>query len=105
MHHILGVLHGVSIHRTEELVQPMEQVIKELELTEVTRAFHQFEPFGATGVIVLSESHFSAHTYPESSSVYLDLFCCSKDFKPDKAKECIQRVFRAHDFDFKYIPR
>ncbi len=105
MHHILGVLHGVSIHRTEELIPPMEQIIKELGLTEVNRAFHQFDPFGATGVIVLSESHFSAHTYPENASVYLDLFCCSKDFKPDKAKECIQRVFKANCFDFKYIPR
>lgn len=105
MHHILGVLHGVSIHRTEELAPLMEQVVKELRLTEVNRAFHQFEPFGATGVIVLSESHFSAHTYPENAKVYLDLFCCSKDFKPDKAKECIQRIFDADCFDFNYIPR
>ena len=105
MHHILGVLHGVSIHRTEELIPLMEHVVTELGLTEVNRAFHQFEPFGATGVIVLSESHFSAHTYPENASVYLDIFCCSNDFKPDKAKECIQRIFRADCFDFKYIPR
>lgn len=105
MHHILGVLHGVSIRRTEDLVPLMDQVVKELELTEVNRAFHQFEPYGVTGVIVLSESHFSAHTYPEHESVYLDLFCCSPYFNPTKACECITRVFKADGFDYKYIPR
>lgn len=105
MHHILGVLHGVTIHRTEELIPLMEQVVSELELTEVSRAFHQFEPYGTTGVIVLSESHFSAHTYPENYTVYLDLFCCSPNFNPQEASDCITRVFRADEFDYKYIPR
>ena len=105
MHHILGVLRGVCIHRVDELSPIMEQVIKELNLTEVKRAFHQFEPHGATGVIVLSESHFSAHTYPEDESVYFDLFCCSPTFNSTVACECITRVFKAQMFDYKYIPR
>ena len=105
MHHILGVLRGVVIKSVDELTPLMEQVIKELNLTEVNRAFHQFEPHGATGVLVLSESHFSAHTYPENGSVYLDLFCCSPDFNPSLASDCITRVFGAEGFDYKYIPR
>lgn len=105
MHHILGVLYGVTINRTEELIPLMEQVISEIGLNEVSRAFHQFEPHGVTGVIVLSESHFSAHTYPETNSVYLDLFCCSPTFDAESASQCISRIFKAVNFEYKYIPR
>ena len=105
MSHLFGSLEGVTISRTEELEPLMEKVIHELNLTEVNRAFHQFEPQGTTGVIVLSESHFSAHTYPENEKVYLDLFCCSKDFKPDKAAEVIRTTFGARHFTWSYVER
>lgn len=104
-HHVFGMLDGTSINTVEELVPLMEKVIFQLELNEVSRAFHQFEPFGATGVIVLSESHFSAHTYPENERVYLDLFCCSKDFKPDKAASVIMEIFDSDLFQWEYVRR
>ena len=105
MSHLFGALQGITISTIEQLVEPMEKVISTLGLHEVTRAFYQFEPQGATGVIVLSESHFSAHTYPEDQRIYLDLFCCSKDFKPDKAADVIGDTFGASSFDWSYIKR
>jgi S-adenosylmethionine decarboxylase len=77
MSHIFGTLEGVKIERTEDLVTKMDHVVNELKLTEVSRCFHQFEPFGATGVILLAESHFSIHTYPEHYKLYFDLFLIS----------------------------
>lgn len=106
MHHILGMLEGnVTYKKIEELVPKMESVIEKLSLTEVSRAFHQFEPIGVTGVIVLSESHFSAHTYPETDRVYVDLFCCSNDFIPDRAAQVIAEVFDSDLFQWEYIKR
>lgn len=105
MSHLFGTLSGIVIERTETLRPTMYQVCEELKLTVVNEAFHQFEPIGTTGVLVLSESHFSAHTYPESSKVYVDLFCCSKDFKPDKAADVIRILFRAEAFDWSYVQR
>lgn len=105
-HHVFGMLEGgVSVNTVDELVPLMEKVITLLNLNEVSRAFHQFDPHGATGVIVLSESHFSAHTYPEDDKVYLDLFCCSKDFKPDNASSVIMDVFGADLFQWDYVRR
>lgn len=104
-HHIFGMLDGTVIDTVDKLVHLMEKVISRLELNEVSRAFHQFQPCGATGVIVLAESHFSAHTYPEHEKVYLDLFCCSKDFKPDKAADVIMEVFGADLFQWDYTKR
>ncbi len=105
MSHVFGVLTGIVIEKTETLRPMMYQVCEELKLTVVNEAFHQFEPIGTTGVLVLSESHFSAHTYPETSKVYVDLFCCSKDFKPDKAADVIKRLFKAEKFDWSYVQR
>lgn len=106
MSHVFGLLDGgVVIRKTDELVPLMERVVSELGLNEVSRAFHQFEPEGVTGVIVLAESHFSVHTYPENDRVYLDIFCCSRDFDPDNAAEVISRVFGADMFMWEKVRR
>ncbi|RFU66186.1 adenosylmethionine decarboxylase [Peribacillus saganii] len=38
--------------------------------------FHSFTPQGVTGVIVLSTSHFSIHTWPEHQYAAFDLYTC-----------------------------
>lgn len=107
MSHLLGFVEGgVSVYTTVEILEnTMERVVKRLGLNEVSRAFHQFEPHGATGVIVLAESHFSAHTYPENDRVYLDLFCCSSDFDPEKAADVIYDEFGCEMFMWEKVKR
>jgi S-adenosylmethionine decarboxylase len=106
MSHVFGMLEGnVAIRREHELVPLMELVVSRLGLNEVGRSFHQFEPEGVTGVIVLSESHFSAHTYPERDQIYVDLFCCSKEFSPDKAASVISDVFGCDLFMWEHVKR
>ncbi len=50
-------------------------------LTPVGQIFHQFEtdgePAGATGAVVLAESHLAVHTWPEMAAVTLDLYVCN----------------------------
>lgn len=50
-------------------------------LTPVGEVFHQFgsatEPAGATGAVVLAESHLAVHTWPELAAVTLDLYVCN----------------------------
>ena len=51
-------------------------------LEAVGECFHQFvdskgEPAGATGTVVLAESHLAIHTWPELGSVTLDLYVCN----------------------------
>lgn len=38
--------------------------------------FYQFEPQGVTGMLVLSTSHISIHTWPEEGYVSLDFYTC-----------------------------
>jgi spermidine synthase/S-adenosylmethionine decarboxylase len=50
-------------------------------LSVVGQVFHQFgsaaQPAGATGAVVLAESHLAVHTWPELGAVTLDLYVCN----------------------------
>lgn len=50
-------------------------------LTPVGQVFHQFgsttDPAGATGAVILAESHLAVHTWPELNGVTLDLYVCN----------------------------
>lgn len=50
-------------------------------LTPVGQVFHQFgsadAPAGATGAVILAESHLAVHTWPELRAVTLDLYVCN----------------------------
>jgi len=105
MKHLIGRVSGVKIDFVNQLEPIMEQIAKECNLTVVNRAFHQFEPVGVTGVLVLSESHFSVHTYPENDSLYLDIFCCSETFDPPEVGRSILRLFGATDAEWQVVIR
>ena len=91
--HLLGYIDGVWIARSEHLENIMNRIAERCGFNVVARAFHQFEPHGTTGVLVLSESHFSAHTYPEHNKVYIDVFCCSEEFDPKYCSLVIEQEF------------
>ncbi len=95
MEHLIGHIDGVWVSKSKHLERIMLRVAEKCGFTVVSRAFHQFEPHGTTGVLVLSESHFSAHTYPEINRIYIDVFCCSPDFNPEFCSKIIEEEFSA----------
>lgn len=105
MKHLIGRVSGVHIGYVDQLEPIMERVADKCKLTVVSRAFHQFEPFGVTGVLVLSESHFSVHTYPEQNSLYLDIFCCADHFDPEAAGRIILAEFNGTDAEWQVVDR
>jgi S-adenosylmethionine decarboxylase len=48
-------------------------------------SFSKFPPHGVSGVVVISESHISTHTWPEYGYVALDIYTCGKNVDPEKA--------------------
>jgi len=45
----------------------------------------QFEPQGATVLLLLSESHLSIHTYPEKGFAAIDCYTCGDTIDPQVA--------------------
>lgn len=65
-------------------------VCKRHGLTVVGQLFHSFnnvagEAAGVTGTVVLAESHLAIHTWPEISSVTLDVYVCN--FSGDNSQQ------------------
>ncbi|MBP9884808.1 MAG: S-adenosylmethionine decarboxylase proenzyme [Leptospiraceae bacterium] len=44
--------------------------------TLVKTVFHKFSPHGVTGIVVVAESHFAIHTWPEYGYCAVDIFTC-----------------------------
>jgi len=59
------------------IIPILDNIVNQCNLNVVSVAFHQFEPYGFTGVYVLSESHLSIHTFVDEEKVCLDLYTCS----------------------------
>lgn len=93
--HLVGHVDGVWVAQSKHLENIMNRIAERCGFNVVARAFHQFEPYGTTGVLVLAESHFSAHTYPEDNTVYIDVFCCSHNFNPELTARVIEEEFVA----------
>ena len=51
----------------------------------VNATFHAFEPQGVSGVLVISESHFAVHAWPEHDYAAVDLFTCGPGVDFDAA--------------------
>jgi len=105
MKHLVGHIDGIWVSCVDHLEGIMNRIAEKCGFTVVNRAFHQFEPHGSTGVLVLAESHFSAHTYPEHNRIYIDVFCCAPNFDPDACMAVIEEEFSADSAKWQVVSR
>ena len=54
------------------------QIVHDLQLKVIGEpSWHQFPgPGGVTGMLLLTESHLTCHTYPEHGLATFNLYCC-----------------------------
>jgi len=77
--------------RSEEALRALFlRVVAELDLRPLLPpVFHRFPPPGGiTGVLLLSESHLTCHTFPETGYAALNLYCCRPRPRWDFAAGC-----------------
>jgi S-adenosylmethionine decarboxylase len=51
-----------------------DTLVDKYVLQKLGEVYHNFEPGGFTGIICLSESHISLHTWPEYNKINLDIY-------------------------------
>lgn len=66
--------------------------------TVVEKAFHQFNPHGVSGVVIIAESHLFIHTWPEHGYAAVDIFTCGDTVRADKAAEWLAEKMGAAHF-------
>lgn len=67
--------------------------------------FHKFSPQGVTGVVVIAESHFSIHTWPEYGYCSVDIFTCGDSIDSEKALKYIKEKLRSENISVSQIKR
>jgi S-adenosylmethionine decarboxylase len=66
--------------------------------TILSESFHSFPPYGGvSGVVIIAESHFSVHTWPEYDYAAIDIFTCGNSLHPERAVELLVRELQARD--------
>ena len=60
-------------------------------------SFHVFEPQGVSGVVIIAESHFAVHAWPEHDYAAVDLFTCSEDVDLKKAIASLKNSLGAEE--------
>jgi S-adenosylmethionine decarboxylase len=74
-----------AIKSLENVQEAMVSAAKQAEATIVDVSFHEFNPFGISGMVVIAESHLSIHTWPEYGYAAVDIFTCGDVIKPEEA--------------------
>ncbi|MCP3940449.1 MAG: adenosylmethionine decarboxylase [Desulfobacteraceae bacterium] len=61
--------------------------------TIISSSFHKFEPQGVSGVVIIAESHFTVHAWPEHDYAAVDIFTCGDNINLDAAIHSMEESF------------
>ncbi|WP_227981011.1 adenosylmethionine decarboxylase [Nocardia spumae] len=107
--HVLAEFGGVDVALCDDL-ERLETALRQsllaagVTICEVVRK--KFEPHGVTVLALLSESHASIHTYPESGDIFVDVFTCgSIGSGATKAVELLQDALSPESVHLEVVQR
>ena len=83
-----------KIKFVRKLKKPFLKAVAESKTKILKYTFYQFKPFGVSGVVLIAESHFALHTWPEENYSALDILTCGKMYPEITIKE-LKNFFEA----------
>ena len=84
-----------AINNLDAVKETLVEAAKRAQATIVDVVFHEFNPFGISGVVVIAESHLSIHTWPEYRYAAVDVFSCGEVLQPEVAANYLAEQFGA----------
>ena len=107
-HHLLFDCYGCRAPVLSDLAAVREllgSAARTFGLTVIAEEFHQYQPQGVSGVLILAESHLAVHTWPERGFAAVDLFTCGT--RPDAARlaDHLRSALGAERVEFRQIAR
>lgn len=74
----------------------VEGLIRDHSLQKLGEVYHNFSPVGYTGVVCLSESHLSVHTWPEHGRINVDIYLSNFQRNNDGTVAHIYQEIKKH---------
>jgi S-adenosylmethionine decarboxylase len=106
--HLLVELFGCnheSLEAEETVGQAMRDAAVESKATVVDQSFHEFKPYGVSGAVIIQESHYTIHTWPEHGYAAIDLFYCGGTVEVHRAVELLRERFQPKRLKFLVVRR
>jgi len=73
----------------------MLEAARRSSATVVNTVFHELNPSGVSGVVVIAESHLAIHTWPERRYAAVDIFTCGDVLEPKIAADYLAEMLGA----------
>nr|WP_201764263.1 adenosylmethionine decarboxylase [Halalkalibacterium ligniniphilum] len=106
--HVIAELWGCEVEKLNNM-NYIEQVFVDAALkagAEVREvAFHKFAPQGVSGVVIISESHLTIHSFPEHGYASIDVYTCGDRIDPNVASNFIVEALGAKTSEVVELPR
>ena len=83
----------------------LSETAEQIGATVVNQSFHQFSPYGISGVVIVAESHLCIHTWPEYSYASVDVFTCGESIDPKHAINLLTKKFGSKESSFLELKR
>jgi S-adenosylmethionine decarboxylase len=99
--HLLIDMRDVQSHLltdAKSIEAALRNAVSAAGATVVFANFHTFKPHGVTGVLGLSESHISIHTWPELGEAQFDILLCGQT-RPYSAALSLYDLFHPREWD------
>lgn len=106
--HVIAEYEQCDKNKIDDVAYVEKHLNKAAELagaTIVKSVFHKFSPQGVSGVVVIQESHFAIHTWPEHDYAAIDLFTCTDKMNFEKALNYMKKVFGCDVLKHKMLKR
>jgi S-adenosylmethionine decarboxylase len=106
--HVLLDLYGIAaaqLDDPEHLRACLEQAARDGGAHVVESRFSRFSPQGASGVVILAESHVAVHTWPELGFAAVDVFTCGAPSVADGVADAVVRLLAPTRFEMQRIAR
>lgn len=94
-----------KLNNAEWLQSHMVEAADACGATVLSVQSKQFEPQGATVLVLLSESHLSIHTYPEKGFAAIDCYTCGETVDPQLAIDYMVSILKPERTHAKKIVR
>jgi len=86
-HHYIVEASGCDPKIISSIEKVQQILVKAAEISGAqvwSVSINRFPPNGVSGIIVISESHISTHTWPEFGYGALDFYTCGNEIDPEK---------------------
>ncbi len=106
--HILAEFYECDIEAINDVRIVEESLLEAAAIAKATvigSSFHLFEPYGVSGVLVISESHFAIHSWPEYAYAAVDIFTCGDTVEPMEAFFYLKRRFGTKNATYRVVQR